>query len=131
MGNLLVNKMYERVIMYCDSCGQKIIYNAKYCRRCGQPLRVSKDDTQPVPIISETMLRSSLRQTPIPWYKSFLPKKPVTHRSRFCNVIYDVATFTFITVLLYILVTFKTIWDYQILTALWGGSVIAYIWWKR
>jgi predicted amidophosphoribosyltransferase len=117
--------------MYCDFCGQKILYNAKYCRSCGHELRDSAEDTQPVPVISETMLHSGLHHTHIPWYKTILPGKLLINRNHFRKVLYDTAAFVLITALLYILVTFKTVWDYQVLTVMWGSVLLCYIWWKR
>lgn len=117
--------------MYCDFCGKKITYNAKYCRSCGQSLRSSIEDTQPLPAVSQTMLQSSVERRHISWYRTIFPRKPLTKRNGIWRILYDLSALVFISILLYILVSFKTIWDYQVLTTLWGGGVLIYMWWRR
>lgn len=119
--------------MYCDDCGKKSSYNAKYCRNCGRQLKDHFGDTRPLPAISEAMMHCAKRQTlgSLPWYNSIFPKKPLTNRSKVWRIVYDLFSLVVIVVLLYILATFKTIKEYQALTGLWGGLLLIYIWWKR
>lgn len=119
--------------MYCDFCGKKPSYSARYCRHCGRQLKDTLSDTQPLPIINAAMLNSAKRQTLgfVPWYKSILPKKPLRNQSKVWQILYDLFSLTAIVTLLYILTTFQTIKQYQTLTGLWGGLVLIYIWWKR
>ena len=120
--------------MYCDHCGSKLSYNAKYCRRCGQKLNDTLEDTQPLPAVNDTMLFGMNREyhsAAAPWYKSILPKKPVANRSRVGRIIYDLYFFIVLVGLLYIFTTFKTVSEYQVLTGFWGGFLLFCIWWKR
>lgn len=118
--------------MYCDLCGKKLSYNAKYCNYCGQQLRRPLEDTQPLPVFDDAMLLSASRHVPdTPWYKSIFPRKRLKNRSKVWRILYDLFSLAAFAALLYILTTFKTIKEYQILTGLWGGLLAIYIWWKR
>jgi hypothetical protein len=119
--------------MYCDFCGKRLSYNAKYCRYCGRQLKDPLGDTLPLPVIDEVMLHSAKQETLsfVPWYRSIFPKKPLTNRSKVWRILYDLFSLAAFAALLYILVTFKTIKEYQFLTGLWGSLLASYIWWKR
>ncbi len=120
--------------MYCDFCGKRLSYNVKYCRRCGHQIKDSLDNTQPLPIIDQAMLYSVKQQTNafvVPWYKTIFPKKPLRNRSKVWRTLYDLFSLAAFAGLVYILVTLKTIKEYQIFTGLWGGLLASYIWWKR
>lgn len=122
--------------MFCDFCGKKLSYNIKYCRYCGQQLKSSLDDTQPLPVIDKAMLYSAVRPpttftSPPSWYRSMIPQKPFTKRSRLGRIVYDLFSIVVTITLLYILATFKTVREYQGLTGLWGGILLIYILWKR
>jgi len=118
--------------MYCDFCGNKLSYHVRYCCKCGRPLKDHAGDTQPIPIIDETILRSSKPQAlgSVPWYKLIFKKKMPTNRSKVWRVVYYLASVAIIGGLLYILTIFKTVKEYQILTATWGSLLAIYIWWK-
>jgi len=119
--------------MYCDSCGKKLSYNAKYCRHCGGRLKDPLDDTQPLPIINETKFFAVTpkKESFEPWHKRVLPKKPIANRSKMWQILYDLFYIVVCIALLYVFATFKTIKEYQILTGLWSGFVVIYLWWKR
>lgn len=119
--------------MYCDFCGKKLSHYAKYCRYCGQQLKDSLGDTQPLPIIDAEMLHRVKRQKIdiAPWYKTIFPKKPLTNRSKVWRILYDLFSLIAFAALLYILATFNTIEEYQGLTGLWGVLLAICIWWKR
>jgi len=120
--------------MYCDFCGKRLSYNAKYCRHCGQQLKDPLGDTLPLPVIDEAMLHNSAKRQTLdfaPWNRSIIPKKPLTNRSKVWQILYDIFFLAALAALLYILLTFKTIKEYQILTGVWGGLLAICIWWKR
>jgi uncharacterized membrane protein YvbJ len=118
--------------MYCDFCGMKLSYNAKYCRHCGHSLSGTLENTQPLPVIDENMLYDIKQENRsyTPWYKSIL-KKPVRKRSKIGLIFHDLFLLSVIIGLLYIFITFKTVEEYQSLTGLWGILLLIYIWWKR
>jgi len=119
--------------MYCDFCGNKLSYNVRYCRTCGRQLKDRSGDTQPIPVIDETILYSTKLQTPgsAPWYKVMFKKKTPTNRSKTWRVLYYLTSVAIIAGLVYILTIFKTVKEYQILTTVMGGAWAIYIWWKR
>lgn len=121
--------------MYCDSCGAKLSYEAKYCRRCGRRLETDLNDTKPLPVITPTMLYNYRTEEPkrsvAYWYKSVLPRKPITHRSKVGRILYDLGWGTVLIALLYVLANFQTVKEYQQLTGLWGCLLLLKLWWKR
>ena len=119
--------------MYCDFCGNKLPYNVRYCRTCGRQLKDHSGDTQPIPVIDETILCSTKGQVlgSTPWYKLSFKKKSPTNRSKVYRVMYYLASVAIIAGLIYILMIFKTVKEYQILTAIVGGLWAIYIWWQR
>jgi len=119
--------------MYCDFCGNKLSYNVRYCRKCGRQLKDSSGDTQPIPVMDETMLRS-IKPTPlgsVPWYKVRFNRKTPTQRSKVGRILYYLASIAIIGGTVYILTTVKTVKEYQILTGIIGGLWATYIWWNR
>lgn len=119
--------------MYCDLCGRKLSYNAKYCRYCGRQLKDPLSDTLPLPVIDEAMLLSVRQQVPVfvPWYKNIFPRKTFKNRSKAWQILYDLFSLAGLIAFLYILLTFKTVKEYQILTVVWGSLLAFFIWWKR
>lgn len=119
--------------MYCDFCGNKLSYNVRYCCKCGRQMKDRSGDTQPIPVIDETILRSTKGQVLVsaPWYKVIFKRKTATNRPKVWRVIYYLASVAIIAGLIYILATFQTIKAYQKLTAIWGSLLAIYIWWKR
>ncbi len=119
--------------MYCDFCGKRLSYNAKYCRHCGRQLKDPLGDTLPLPVINDAMLYSPKQQTVnvVPWYKSIIPRKPFKKRSKVWQILYDLFSIAVFAALLYVFVTFKTIKEYQTLTALWSVGLAVFIWWRR
>jgi len=129
----LEKKCCAGAIMYCDFCGNKLSYNARYCRKCGRQLKDHSGDTQPIPIIDETILRSTKPQAlgSVPWYKLMFKKKMPTHRSKAWSVMYYLTAVAIVAGLIYVLTTFTTIKEYQRLTGIAGGLLAMYIWWQR
>jgi hypothetical protein len=119
--------------MYCDFCGKNLPYNVKYCRHCGRHLKDRSGDTRPIPVIDETILCSMKQQTTAktPWYKFNSSPKALHYRPKVWRIVVRLYSFAIITALVYILTTFKTIQEYQILTGIWGSLLAIYIWWKR
>ena len=119
--------------MYCDFCGNKLPFNVKYCRQCGRQLKDHSGDTQPIPVIDETILRSSKPQVlgSLPFYKSLVTKKAPTQHPIVWTIMYYLTSVAIIAALIYVLTMFKTIKEYQVLTGVMGSLWAVYIWWKR
>ena len=119
--------------MYCDFCGNKLPYHVRYCSKCGRQLQDHSGDTQPIPIIDETILSSTNRQIlgSLPWYRGIFKKKIPNNRSKGWSVLYYLVSVAIIAGLIYVLVTFKTVKEYQMLTSVLGGLWALYILWKR
>jgi len=116
--------------MYCDFCGKQLASNVKYCRHCGRMLRNSLDDTMPVPVISEGMLTSRCQESsPILW-SNLLPKKKKIDRTQLLRKMYGVVSLATFVTMLYVLATFETIKQYQILTIIVGSLLAIYTWRK-
>lgn len=118
--------------MYCDFCGNKLPYNVRYCSKCGRQLKDHSGDTQPIPIMDEAIIGSTKRQAlgSVPWYNLIFKKKTPTNRSKAWSVMYYLASVAIIIGLIYILTTFKTVKEYQMLTSVMGGLLALYIMWK-
>lgn len=108
--------------MYCDFCGRQLASNVEYCRHCGRMLRSSLDDTMPVPVINEGMLTSRCQEAG--------PKKNMVDRTGVWKKIYGAAALATIVTMLYILATFETIKQYQLLTTIIGSLLLIYTWRK-
>lgn len=119
--------------MYCDFCGSKLSYQVRYCHKCGRQRRDTSGDTQPIPVIDDTILRSTKPQAlgSTPWYKLVLNRRTATQRSKVGRTMYYLASMAIIGCVVYILTIFKTVKEYQILTGCLGGFWALYIWWKR
>ena len=119
--------------MYCDFCGNKFSYNVRYCSQCGRPLKDRSGDTQPIPVIDETILRNTKLQAlgSAPWYTLNFRKRTPTNRSKVWRALYYLASVAIIAGLIYILAIFKTVKEYQILTSILGGLWAIYIWRQR
>ncbi len=119
--------------MFCDFCGKKLANDSKYCRRCGGQQSDQFEDTQPLPIIDEATLNNAQRQAfrSVPEHHSIFEKKSSQDRSKVWRIIYSLVSLSTLVGLIYILVTFKTMRDYQILTGIVGGLFVIYSWWKR
>lgn len=120
--------------MYCDFCGKTLATNVKYCRHCGRRLKDRLEDTRPLPVINETMLtiNNSKRQAASSFFWSNLPLQRMTtiNKVQMQKIVYGVLSFTIMVILVYILMTFKTIEEYQILTAFWATILTLYTWRK-
>ena len=104
--------------MYCDFCGRNLSYNVKYCRYCGRHLKDGFGDTQPLPAIDEVLLKDiEKKMTPI--------KGAVMWKVVHCF-------FSLVTLgmAIYIVMTFKTVKEYQILIGGIGSLAATYIWWR-
>lgn len=121
-----------RLIMYCDFCGKNLSYNMKYCRYCGRNLKDGSGDTQPLPVIDEMMLNNIKRQAiaTVPWHKRIFKKITPMQRFKMWKIIHLLFSLVILVVLIYILVTFKTIKEYQILIGVCGSLFAIYIWWR-
>ncbi|MBP2662723.1 MAG: hypothetical protein H6Q71_671 [Firmicutes bacterium] len=116
--------------MYCDFCGKQLASNVKYCRHCGRMQRNSLDDTMPVPVIGQGMLSRRQEAGPIQWSKLLLPKKTMVNKTDIWRKMYGIVALGTIVVMLYILATFETIKQYQLLTTIIGCLVVIYTWRK-
>lgn len=121
-----------RLIMYCDFCGKNLSYNVKYCRYCGRHLKDGSGDTQPLPVIDEFILNHIKRQgiAKVPWYKSIFTKKTPMQSFKIRKIIHCLFSVVILVALVYIVATFKTIKEYQILIGVVGGLFATYIWWR-
>ncbi len=119
--------------MYCDFCGKKLYYNVNYCRHCGQLLKGRSEDTNPLPVIDDTKLNLTKRPASIssPWANFISKLKTAISNSQLWRRLYGLVSLTVLVSLIYILSTFKTIGQYQILTVTWGSLVVIYTWIKR
>lgn len=117
--------------MYCDFCGKQLAGNVKYCRYCGRMLRDRLDDTMPVPAINEEMLTSrGLGTSPPALSKLPPPKNTLIDRTQIWRIMYGVVSLATIVGMLYILATFETLKQYQILTTIIGSLLAIYTWRK-
>jgi len=121
-----------RLIMYCDFCGKNLSYNVKYCRYCGRHLKDGSGDTQPLPVIDEVMLTNIKRQaiTTVPWHKAIFNKKTPMQRFKMWKIITFLFSLVILVALIYIVATFKTVKEYQILIGIVWGLFAIYIWWR-
>jgi predicted amidophosphoribosyltransferase len=119
--------------MFCDFCGKKLSNDSKYCRRCGRQQSDQMEDTQPIPIIDEVTFSRTNRQAfgSGSWHNLISQKKTSNDRSKVWRIMYSLVSLAMLAILIYILTTFKTIREYQILTGILGGLLVLYIWWKR
>nr|WP_211289687.1 hypothetical protein [Sporomusa silvacetica] len=93
-------------------------------------LRSSLDDTMPVPVISDGMLTSRRQEaSPILW-SNLLPKKKKIDRTQLLRKMYGIVALATIVIMLYILATFETIKQYQLLTTIIGCLLSIYTWRK-
>lgn len=126
---------------YCDYCGKTIPYNTKYCRHCGKTLRDNiLDDTAPFKAITDQTLLIS-KKSP-----SALVRKPgklanISHLGNRIsqpvialwnksNILSRLLAFLFTCTLIYIVVTFKTVEEYQILFSVVTFIVVVYLWYR-
>ena len=120
--------------MYCDFCGKALSANAKYCRHCGRRLRDRLEDTRPLPVIDESIpnLSSIKRQvvSSLQWSNLPLPRMASINKTQMLKIMYGIFSFTTIAVLIYVLMTFKTVEEYQILTAISASLLTIYTWRK-
>ncbi|WP_371362563.1 hypothetical protein SRRS_36970 [Sporomusa rhizae] len=122
--------------MYCDYCGKNLSTNVKYCRHCGRMLRDRLADTAPLPVITESMLNLSniKRQAAnsLPWSNLSLRRKiPFTYnKAQIYKKAYGLSSFAVVIAFVYVIMSFKTIYEYQILTTLWASLLTIYSWWK-
>jgi hypothetical protein len=118
--------------MYCDFCGKTLSYNVKYCRYCGRQLKGCSGDTQPLPVIDEVMLNHIQGGTinVAPWYKSIFKRKTRETRSNMWRIMHCLLSLLILVALIYIILTFTTIKQYQILIGVVGSLFASYIWWR-
>lgn len=118
--------------MYCDFCGKQLTDNVKFCRHCGQMLRNKTDDTKPLPVVTESMLANRHMEEKffLRWLKLPLLKKNQAGRVRLWSKICQIASCVTLIVVVFILATFTTIKEYQILTTIAGCLLAIYSWQK-
>ncbi|WP_222427990.1 hypothetical protein [Sporomusa sp. KB1] len=80
------------------------------------------DDTMPVPVINEGMLISRRQEAS--------PKKNMVDRTEVWRKMYGPVALATIAIMLYILATFETIKQYQLLTTIIGCLLAIYTWRK-
>lgn len=114
---------------YCDFCGKKVLGDSKYCRYCGNRLEDKFSDTQPLPVIREPIIGVP---APNKGYFSSNSNIFMKHIREFRIKKYAVLSYlaSFITTvgLIYVLATFKTVDEYQLLTATVGFLLVLYFW---
>ncbi|VBB06782.1 Hypothetical protein LUCI_2018 [Lucifera butyrica] len=114
--------------MYCSYCGRKIIYNGVYCRYCGNRVRDRMEDTQPLPAV-----RDSFSGEPGPGKGLFSLNKPLAARQpmrHLSHSLYLLVSVVLLLTITYVLVEFKTVQQYRILTAIVGSLTVLALWWK-
>ncbi|MDD4599990.1 MAG: hypothetical protein PHQ46_02860 [Negativicutes bacterium] len=103
--------------------------NAKYCRHCGNLLQNKFNDTQPIPIVSESMLITSNQSKKA--YKNYqnVWSRQIRRLSikKYAVAFYLASIITTIG-LIYVLATFKSVDEYQLLTGAWGFLLVMYFW---
>ena len=87
----------------------------------------------PLPVITEAIINSNKQQAKhkLPWYHSFFKNRIKVNKPLLWRNIYGLASITTVAALIYILTTFKTLKEYQILTAIVGVLFTGYVWLKR
>jgi uncharacterized membrane protein YvbJ len=112
---------------YCDFCGEHVSDNARYCRHCGRTLEGRLEDTQPFPAVfasSADMTKGAVKFN-FPFWKN-----AKAYRTRLYPLCYYLSSVAILVALIYVLVTFKTLDDYQLLTAAIGVLLAGYFWRK-
>lgn len=114
-------------MIYCDSCGRRVSTEAKYCRYCGRQLRVVFEDTQPLPIINDTlMLASAEKKGYLSSCYSSLSKQTRKFRVKKHAIISYFVSLAIIAGLIYVLINFKTVDEYRYLTGSLGLLLALY-----
>ncbi|MEL7633798.1 hypothetical protein [Sporomusa sphaeroides] len=133
----MIDKKYlivRGIVMYCDFCGKNLAGYVKYCRHCGRRLKDRLEDTRPLPVVDERMLTLNTvkRQAAhsLSWSNLALQRRFPFNKGQMQKLIYGIISFAIIVVLVYIIMTFKTLEEYQILTALWATVLTVYTWRK-
>jgi hypothetical protein len=118
--------------MYCDFCGKKLPYNVKYCRNCGRQLKDCSGDTQPLPVIDEVILSNAKGHgiNSAPWYKWHFNKMPPVKRSTGWRIMHWFLACGILVTMVYIVTTFQTIKEYQILVGMVSAIMATYSWWR-
>ena len=115
--------------MYCDFCGKQLSTNVKYCRHCGRLLIGRLEDTRPLPVIDDAFLSRTKQQVAsLPWSALVPLRKTPLDKGRLWRKAYELASVTTIIAMLYVLMTFATIQQYQILTSILGVILAAHAW---
>lgn len=121
-----------RIIMYCDFCGKNLLYNVKYCRYCGRHVKDGFGDTQPLPVIDQLVLQNIKRQgqKPAPWYKINFSGNKLIKQPIVWKILHCLFALVILVMVIYIVLTFKTINEYQMLIGIVGSLFAIYIWWR-
>lgn len=113
---------------YCDFCGKQLYTSAKYCRYCGRLLPDKINDTQPLPIINDTILINNQTRKYFSCSDNFwLRQIRKLKLKKYALFSYLAALITTVG-LIYVLATFKTVDEYQLLTGAVGILLILYFW---
>ncbi|BBB89951.1 MAG TPA: zinc ribbon domain-containing protein [Methylomusa anaerophila] len=119
--------------MYCGHCGKKISYNAAYCRFCGQRLKHELSDTQPMTVVDVASISD---QSVNHYGTNYLPRRSnlalnsMFLRPKLWRTVFRIIAVAVLITLTFVLVTFKSVEEYRILTAALGSILILYYWWK-
>lgn len=118
--------------MYCDFCGRNLFYKGKYCRYCGRQVQEYFSDTQPLPMMAEVLSRYPKGQdnASLPWYKLKFKTTATEQQKKWWRIAQRVLAIVIMVLLVYVVVTFKTIKEYQILMGVLGSGLVSYLWWK-
>lgn len=112
---------------YCESCGKKVNAGAKFCRYCGHLLGDKLGDTQPLPAITGQILVTSNQPKKFLNFKNLAKQLQKLKIKKYTVLSYLTAFITAVC-LIYVLVTFKTVDEYQMLTGTLGLLLILYFW---
>lgn len=109
--------------MYCSFCGEKNSSRAIYCRCCGRRLSNPLEDTQPLPLVDDTLVKQELSAD-----SGILA--PRRGKTKFKKLICRLTALLLLSGLIYVAMTFTTVREYRTLTWVYGGITVLYFWWK-
>lgn len=112
---------------YCDFCGKKISLNAQYCRYCGSQVRICFEDTQPIPVIDDSLITTPVqKKSYINSCYNSLSKQTRKFRIRKHAIFSYLASLLTAVALIYVLINFKTVDEYRYLTGALGLLLAIY-----
>jgi hypothetical protein len=103
--------------------------NAKYCRYCGHLLSDKFSNTQPLPIVTDSVLVTSTQpKKHFNFYHNALCRQIQRLRIKKYAVVFYLASILTTIGLIYVLATFKSVDEYQLLTGAIGFLLVLYFW---